>query len=85
MAIIDHPELIQIMTEIDDAPGDITTIMRCRGGFHGKVVNRQLFVVRCRCRQCRRTGRETYHVWDIHTGEMQTYYEPPDGSEGDQR
>ena len=84
MAIIDHPELIQVIAEIEDAPGDITTIMRCRGGYHGKIVNKQWHVVRCRHRKCRRKGFETYHVWDIHTGEESTQHVPlPGGMKGD--
>lgn len=79
MPTTDHPELIQIIAEIEDAPGDITTIMRCRGGYHGKIVNKRWIVYPCRLRRCKRKGFETYHVWDIHTGKESTHYVPPPG------
>lgn len=77
MAITDHPELVGIIAELEDTPGDYTTTLRCRGGYHGKVVNGRWFVSACRCRHCRRPGHTAYHVWDIQTGEMRTHYDPP--------
>lgn len=62
------------MTDLAPTIGTEVLVLKCRGGFHGEVVNRRYLRVRCRCRRCKVERAKTYHLFDLFSGRWTSEY-----------